>query len=162
MNVLIVATAQYLLYVLAAIAGLVWLTRPRTDKIMLAAQSLVGLALVGVGIWVAGALHVDPRPFVHDPSSAALFAHAADNGFPSDHSAAGGLLAALLFPYRRLVGVAIGAGAVLIGVARIAAHVHHSQDVIAGLGIGLSAGVLAVIGVRWLAGVRSRRMSTFV
>jgi undecaprenyl-diphosphatase len=161
-NVLIVATAQYMLYALVVAAGLVWLTRARADKITLAAQSLVGLALVGVGIWAAGALHVDPRPFVHDPSSAALFAHTADNGFPSDHSAAGGLLAALVFPYKRLFGVAIGAGAVLIGVARIAAHVHHSQDVIAGLVIGLSAGALAVIGVRWLAGVLSRRASTLV
>lgn len=158
-NALIVVTAQYLLYALVVAAGLVWLTCPRSDKWTLAAQSVVGLALVGIGIWVAGSLHVDPRPFVQDPGSAALFAHAADNGFPSDHSAAGGLLAALVFPYRRLVGVVIGAGAVLIGAARVAAHVHHAEDVIAGLAIGLGAGILAVIGVNWLMNVRDRRAS---
>jgi hypothetical protein len=81
-NALIVATAQYLLYALVVAAGLVWLTCPRSDKLMLAAESVVGPALVGIGIWVAGALHVDPRPFVHGRSSAALFAHASDNGFP--------------------------------------------------------------------------------
>ncbi|MCW2636094.1 MAG: phosphatase family protein [Blastococcus sp.] len=156
MNVLIVATAQYLLYVLVVAAGVVWLIGSRSDKLMLAARSLVGLVLVGVGIWVTAALHVDPRPFVHDPSSVALFAHPADNGFPSDHSAAGGLLAALVFPYRRLVGVAMGAGAVLIGVARVAAHVHHAQDVAAGLGIGLAAGALAWFVVERCLGVRIR------
>jgi undecaprenyl-diphosphatase len=156
-NALIVATAQYLLFVLLVAAGLVWLTRTRAEKGTLAAQAVVGLALVGIGIWVAGALHVDPRPFVHDPSSTALFAHPADNGFPSDHSAAGGLLAALVFPYARRVGAAIGVGAILIGVARVAAHVHHSQDVIAGLAIGVIAGAVAVIGVRLLVDARGRR-----
>jgi undecaprenyl-diphosphatase len=159
-NTLIVATAQYLIVALVVAAGLVWLTRDRRDKVLLAAQAVLGLALVGIGIWVAGALHVDPRPFVHDPSSQALFAHPADNGFPSDHSAAAGLLAALLFPYQRVVAAAVGVGAVLIGVARVAAHVHHGQDVVAGWAIGLIAGAVAIVVVTWLAGVRERRTSS--
>src|SRR5690348_2907445 len=101
MTELIVLTAQDLLYLLVVVAGVVWLTTDRSGKLLFAAQAIVGLALVGLGIWLAGTLHTDPRPFVHDPASTPLFAHPADNGFPSDHSAAAGLLAALVFRYRR-------------------------------------------------------------
>jgi undecaprenyl-diphosphatase len=110
-----------------------------------------------VAIWVAAALHVDPRPFVHDPSSAPLFAHPADNGFPSDHSAAAGLLTALVFWYRRALGVVVGVGAVLVGIARVAAHVHHAQDVVAGLALGVLAGAAAILLTTVAAGVLARR-----
>jgi undecaprenyl-diphosphatase len=142
---LIVDVAQYLLFVLAAVAAVVWLTLGRAGRLTLAAQAIVGLALVGVGIWLAASLHSDPRPFVHDPASRPLFAHAADNGFPSDHSAAAGLLTALVFRYRRWLGLLVAAGAGAIAWARVAAHVHHAQDVLAGLGIGVLAGVLGLV-----------------
>ncbi len=156
MNELIVLTAKYLLYVLVVVAGLVWLTRDRTGKVVLAVQAMVGLALVGAGIWLAAALHTDPRPFVHDPNSTPLFSHPADNGFPSDHSVAGGLLAALVFRYRRWIGVLVFIGAALVGTARVAAHVHHGQDVVAGLLIGLIAGGLAVALVDLVLRARQR------
>ena len=161
MSTVIIVVAQYLLYVLVIVAGVVWLTCDRRGKVLLAAEAVVGLAVVGIGIWAAAALHADPRPFVHDPSSRPLFPHAADNGFPSDHSAAAGLLAALVFRYRRAVGVLVAAGGVLIAWARVAAHVHHAQDVVAGLLIGLVAGVLAIWVVeRVVAALERRGMST--
>jgi undecaprenyl-diphosphatase len=157
---LIVDVAQYLLFVLAAVAAVVWLTLGRTGRFTLAVQAIVGLALVGAGIWLAASLHADPRPFVHDPASRPLFPHAADNGFPSDHSAAAGLLTALVFRYRRWLGVLVAAGAVAIAWARVAAHVHHAQDVIAGLGIGVLAGVLGLVIVEVGAtALRGRRVS---
>ena len=153
MNTLIVLVAQYLLFVLVLLAGLTWLAVDRAGKLRLAAEAVLGLAVVGLAIWIAGSLHVDPRPFVHDPSSAPLFPHPADNGFPSDHAAAGGLLTALVLRYRRALGVVVGVGAVLIGAARVAAHVHHAQDVVAGLALGLLAGVIAIV----VIGVVARR-----
>ena len=157
MNSLIVIIAQYLLYLLVVVAGVLWLTLSTPKKAVLAAEAVVGLVLVGIGIWVAGHLHTDPRPFVHDPGSKPLFAHPADNGFPSDHSAAAGLLTALVFRYRRILGAAVALGAVLIAWARVAAHVHHGQDVVAGLAIGVAAGALAVWLVSLLADVLRRR-----
>jgi membrane-associated phospholipid phosphatase len=154
---LIVALAQDLLPVLALVAALVWVTRDRVGKITLAGQAAVGLLLVGVGIWLAGTLHVDPRPFIQDPSSPPLFPHAADNGFPSDHSAAGGLLAALVTAHKRALGAVVAGGAVLIAAARVAAHVHHVQDVIAGLAIGVAAGALAVWAINQTVVIRTRR-----
>jgi undecaprenyl-diphosphatase len=157
MDALIVAIAQYLLYILVAAAAVVWLICDRSGKVRLAAEAVAGLALVGIGIWIAAHLHTDPRPFVHDPNSRALFAHPADNGFPSDHSAAAGLLTVVVFRYRRLVGALVGIGAVLIGWARVAAHVHHAQDIVAGLGIGVVAGVAAVWLVHLLMRALERR-----
>jgi undecaprenyl-diphosphatase len=150
-NTVIVVVAQYLLFGLALLAGLTWLTLDRGGKLRLAAEAVLGLAVLGLAIWIAGAVHVDPRPFVQDPSVTPLFAHPADNGFPSDHAAAGGLLTALVLRYRRALGVVVGVGAVLMAVARVAAHVHHGQDVVAGLALGLAAGAVAVLGTRLVA-----------
>jgi membrane-associated phospholipid phosphatase len=156
-NQLVVFIAQYLLYALVVVAAGVWLTRDRPEKVRLVVEAVAGLVLVGIGIVVAAHLHSDPRPFVHDPNSAPLFAHPADNGFPSDHSAAGGLLTALVLRYKRWWGLVVGVGAVAIAWARVAAHVHHAQDVVAGLGIGLAAGALAVWLVQLLIGRLNRR-----
>jgi membrane-associated phospholipid phosphatase len=154
---LIVAVAQDLLFVLALAGALVWVTRNRAGKVALAGQAAVGLVLVGIGIWLAGRLHVDPRPFVQDPSSRPLFPHAADNGFPSDHGAAAGLIAALVTAHKRAVGAVVAVGAVLIAAARVAAHVHHVQDVVAGLAIGVAAGLVAVWAVDRVLALRARR-----
>jgi undecaprenyl-diphosphatase len=151
-NTLIVLVAQYLLFGLVLVAGLAWLPLDREGKLRMAAAGALGLAVLGLGIWIAGALHVDPRPFVQDPSTTPLFAHPADNGFPSDHSAAGGLLTALVLRYRRGLGVLVGVGAVLVAAARVAAHVHHVQDVVAGLALGLLAGTAGILLTAAVAG----------
>jgi undecaprenyl-diphosphatase len=143
-NTVIVLVAQDLIYLLVVVAAVVWLTSSRAVKVTLAAQAVVGLVLVGLGILLAGHVHSDPRPFMHDPASQPLFAHASGNGFPSDHSSAAGLLTALVFGRRRLVGAAVGVGAVAVGWARVAAHVHHAQDVVAGLLVGAAAGAVAM------------------
>jgi membrane-associated phospholipid phosphatase len=154
----IVVVAEYLLYVLAAIAFGVWLLQSRRGKVVLGLQAVVALVLVGVGITVAAALHADPRPFVHDPRSHPLFAHVADNGFPSDHSVAAAMVAALVFAYRRALGLIVAAGAVLVAVSRVAAHVHHAQDVVAGLALGALAGYAAV----WLVNRTAARVAPAV
>lgn len=157
MTALVVAVAQDVLYALTLVVGLLWLSLDRTGKVRLAAAAAVGLAVVGLAIWAAGAAHVDPRPFVSDPNSAPLFPHPADNGFPSDHAAAGGLLTALVLRYRRALGVAVGLGAVLVAVARVAAHVHHAQDVVAGLAIGVGGGAVGIWLVAAVTAIRCRR-----
>ncbi len=152
MNTLIVLVAQYLLFGLVLIAGLTWLTLDGAGKLRMAAAGVLGLAVLGLGIWIAGTLHADPRPFVQDPSTTPLFAHPADNGFPSDHAAAGGLLTAVVLRYHRALGVLVGVGAVLVAAARVAAHVHHVQDVVAGLALGLLAGTVGILLTAVLAG----------
>lgn len=151
MDAVIVAVAQYLLFVLAAGTAAVVLLAPTWTRWSAVTAGLLGLGLLGLLILLAGALHADPRPFVVDPAVRPLFPHPADNGFPSDHSAAAALLAVVAGRVRRWAGGAVALGAVLIALARVLAHVHHVQDVVAGLLLGAVAGGVAVALVQAVA-----------
>jgi membrane-associated phospholipid phosphatase len=149
MDSLIAAVAQYLIYLIMVAAGVIWLFLPRHDKVGLAVQGIVSLVIAVVLIQVCAAIHTDPRPFVVDPSTKALFAHAADNGFPSDHTALAATVALLVMTYRRMLGVVLLAASILLGAARVAAHVHHGQDIVAGVLIAVVAVGITTAAWRW-------------
>lgn len=153
MNDLIRFAASDLLYVVAIVFAVIWLVGlTAAGRLGTAIAAVLGLAAMGVLIPLLAHLYVDPRPFVQNPSLHPLIAHNADNGFPSDHSAAAALLAGLIAWRRRLIGAGMAILAVAIGASRVAAHVHHVQDVIAGLGIGaISAGIGIAISALILA-----------
>ena len=144
MDSVIVWVAQYLLWVMVAGFAAVWLfAENRRGKIDLAAQAVTGVVFMVIFLYIATSLHHDPRPFVENPHIKPLFGHGRDNGFPSDHSLAAGLMAILIFLRHRLLGLPFIAAAVGIAWARVAAHVHHLEDVVAGLLLGGLAAVLA-------------------
>jgi undecaprenyl-diphosphatase len=140
--------AQDGLYAVAVLAVVVWLLMPRPEKVAVAVEMVVGLVAMGVLVKAAGALHTDPRPFVVDPSVHPWFSHPADNGFPSDHTALASGIALLVTTYRRWIGLALVVVSVGIGASRVAAHVHHPQDIAAGLVIGLLAALLGTLSWR--------------
>jgi len=154
-----VDVAQYGIFVVAAGALVVWLLCSRHEKVALAVQAVVTMIVVAVLVKVAGALHTDPRPFVVDPHLHPLFAHPADNGFPSDHTALASGIALLVTTYRRWIALALVVVSVAIGVSRVAAHVHHPQDIAAGLVIGLLAALVGWLSWR-LVGSRVRGSRT--
>lgn len=147
MHTLITWIAQYLLFVLAAVLAAVWLfAEDRRGKIELAATAVLGAVLMGAFLLIAQHVHHDPRPFVVDPHIKPFFAHGRDDGFPSDHSIAAALIAGLALWRHRIIGAVLALGAVAIAWARVAAHVHHAQDVVAGLALGaLAAGIAVVV-----------------
>lgn len=146
MDSFITWTAQYLLWLMVAGFAAVWLfIEARPAKLRLGAEAAVGLVLALLFLYVAKSVHHDPRPFVQNPHIRPLFAHGRDDGFPSDHSLAAGLIATLVWLRHRLLGLAFIAGAAAIAWARVAAHVHHLQDVAAGLLLGALAAVLAAL-----------------
>jgi membrane-associated phospholipid phosphatase len=144
-HALVTLAAQYLLYVVAALALFVWLLLPRPDKVALAVEMVVGLVAVAVLVKVAGAVHTDPRPFVTNPSLKPYFAHAADNGFPSDHTSVAAVTTFLVLRRRPLAGAGLLALTLLLGISRVVAHVHHPQDIVAGLVIGLVSAALGAL-----------------
>jgi membrane-associated phospholipid phosphatase len=149
MDSVIVAVAQYLPLLVVAAAAVLWLTLPRSEKVSLAVKAVISIAVVAVLIQLAAALHTDPRPFAVDPSVQPLFAHPADNGFPSDHTALASTVALLVLTYRRRAGAVLLVAAVLAGLARVAAHVHHLQDIAAGVLLaGITVAVAAAVW-RW-------------
>jgi membrane-associated phospholipid phosphatase len=147
MDSLIVAAAQYLPLLVPVAAAGIWLTLPRREKVGLAAQALLAVVVVIALIQLAAAVHTDPRPFVVDPSLRPLFAHSADNGFPSDHTALAATAALLVMLYRRKLGAVLLAASALAGAARVAAHVHHVQDIVGALLIAVVT--VAVVSAIW-------------
>lgn len=144
MNSLIVGVAQYLLFFILAAAAVIWLYLPRHDKVGLAVQAIVSLVIAVVLIKVAAGIHIDPRPFVVDPSIRPLFTHSADNGFPSDHTTLAATVALVVMVYRRWLGGLLLAASIALGAARVTAHVHHGQDIVAGVVIAaLAVGIAA-------------------
>jgi undecaprenyl-diphosphatase len=141
---LVVALAQGGIVLVAVGALVTWLLTPRSAKAALLAQGLVTVLVVAVLVRVAGTVHADPRPFVVHPALRPLFRHAADNGFPSDHTALATGVVLVVARHRRRVGLGLLVLAVAIGVARVAAHVHHVEDVVAGLVIGAAAAMVGL------------------
>jgi undecaprenyl-diphosphatase len=131
--------------------GVLWLATPgRPAKVEMAAQAVLGVVLMAVFMYLAKSVHHDPRPFVQNPRIHPLFGHSRDDGFPSDHSLAAGLIATLVLVRHRLLGLLFAAAAIVIAWARVAAHVHHLQDVVAGLLLGalaalVAAGIVALV-----------------
>jgi membrane-associated phospholipid phosphatase len=150
-NTVIEWIAQYLLWAMAAGFAAVWALREdRSGRIALGLSAAIGLVFALALMYAAKSVHHDPRPFVQNPSIRPLFGHSADDGFPSDHSVAAGLLTALIAFRHRALGLIFGLCAVLIAWARVAAHVHHLQDVAAGLALGVLAGAAAIGATQFL------------
>jgi membrane-associated phospholipid phosphatase len=151
-DTLIVWAAQYLLWVMVAGFAMVWLfAENRQGKAELAAQAVIGVLAMLILLYIAKSVHHDARPFVENPSIKPLFGHSRDDGFPSDHSMAAGLIATLVLLRRPALGATFVVAAVLVGWARVAAHVHHLQDVLAGLLLGALAAAIAygIVRLAW-------------
>ena len=143
MDQVIVAVAKYGVLLVALGAGYTWLRAGRRDRVAMIVAGAVALLLVWAGISLAAHLWVDPRPFVVD-GRPPLFPHPADNGFPSDHTTLGVAVAVTVAGWRRALGAALVVVALLVGLARVAAHVHHLGDVLGG---GLIGAACAVAGI---------------
>lgn len=130
----------------AALAYALWRRRPWR---LLPAFAIGAIAATALDL-LAGKLIFHERPFValHE---APLLAHAADNGFPSDHSAVAAYVAATLLFIDTPAGLVAIAAALLVGFGRIYSLVHSPVDVLGGWIIG----AVPALAVGWVA-LRSR------
>ncbi len=139
MNSVISFVAQYLIYILILVAAIWWLQLKSGKK--QAALVLVGSGLLALLLAKVGAHFInDPRPFTEGLRP--LFGHSADNGFPSDHTLLTATLAFGVMTWSWRKGLVLLAGALLIGLSRVAANVHHLSDII---------GAVVIAGVATLA-----------
>ena len=132
MNQLILFTAQYLYIFSIIILGLYFLLLAKEKKIGFLLFSGADLGITYLIGLLAGSLYYNPRPFVAQ-HIIPLFAHAPDNGFPSDHVLLAGALASIVFCYNRKLGILLYLIALVIGVARVLSGVHHWLDIIGSL-----------------------------
>lgn len=154
----IAIAAQVLPFLPVLAAVVVWLLASRSKKKQLAVLAITAAVLATVFIYVAGAVHEDPRPFVADPSRPPLFPHSADNGFPSDHTVYAATAALLVLTVRRRLGAALVVVAAVGGLGRVAANVHHVQDIAAALIIAALAVHAALFLTAWSRRATDRRL----
>ncbi len=129
MDSIIVFVAKYFLYLSLIVTVWFWWRCERTTKIELLVRLVVGGLLALALATVAGHLYYDTRPFVSEHIKP-LFAHARDNGFPSDHALLTSFLGFSVLAYSKKVGAFLLAIAVAVGAARVAAHVHAPVDIV--------------------------------
>lgn len=149
MDTLISALAQYGFILSFAVAFVVWLRLPRRQQVELLVAGVIGGVICLVLIKAAGAVFYDTRPFVAQ-HIAPLFPHAADNGFPSDHTAVTMLVGFCVLVVSRRWGLVLLALSLLAGLARVLAHVHSPVDIAAAVVIGAAAAAVGWLLAKWM------------
>lgn len=132
------------------IVGLVvvWLRSAREIKLRFTMATIVAGLLALAMSRIAAKLYFDPRPFVTEHVKP-LIAHAADNGFPSDHALLTMTLTAITYFFSRKTAAVLCIFTVAVGLARILARVHSPLDISAGWVIGAIGAVAGYYLTRW-------------
>lgn len=139
MDSLIIFGAKYLFISLPLLFLFALYQAGDKDRKKLIIAIIAAFIIAGLLDKIASKLYYDPRPFVTD-NVKPLVAHSADNGFPSEHALFSYTFASVIFFFRRRLGwLAFGLG-LLVGIARIAAHVHSPIDIAGSIVFGLIAG----------------------
>ena len=129
MNTLIILLAKYLYLVIILIAGIYFFRASIGRKKEIAWLGAIALPLSYLAAKISSLVYFDPRPFVVGHFTP-LITHVADNGFPSDHTLISAAVASVVFAYNKTLGAVLIILALIVGVARVLAGVHHIVDVL--------------------------------
>jgi len=135
-NFLIIISAKYLLLVPVVVAVIFFFKKSRSEKKKILILAAIVFPLSYILAKILAHFYYDPRPFVFG-RFAPLIPHAADNGFPSDHTLLAVAIAVVIFHFSRRSGLFLFLVAILIGAARVFAGVHHFTDIAGSLAIVL-------------------------
>lgn len=142
LNDLIILSAKYLYLLVLLLAILAFLWVPKNQKYSLLLLSIITLPCVYIIAKISSHFYFDPRPFIEGHFTP-LIAHAADNGFPSDHTLITAALSSIIFFFNKKISAVMWLLTLLVGAARVAAGIHHSVDIIGA--IAIAAVVTAII-----------------
>ncbi len=134
MNYIIIFGAKYLVALIVLIAGGYFFSISKQQKREMVIFSLITLPIIFIISRLASKLYFNPRPFVVE-NFLPLISHAADNGFPSDHTLLSAAVASIIFIFNKKIGILLGLLAVFVGVARVTAGVHHYIDIFGSISI---------------------------
>lgn len=140
-------TKGHLIVIGGALLGFVFVTAKQ--RITLFYKALIALPLAFLTGRFLSQIIDSPRPFVVE-NITPLIDHVADNGFPSEHTLLVVTVALLVYTEHRALGILLAVIAILVGLARIVANVHHGIDVVGSIVIAFVSVMLAHAGVMWL------------
>lgn len=86
-----------------------------------------------------------PRPYEALPITPLIHKETRGHSFPSNHTASAFVLAMTAFQLSCPLGVIMLLMAALTGLSRVAAGLHWPKDVLCGMGIGITLGVLQLM-----------------
>jgi undecaprenyl-diphosphatase len=152
-SLFIVALAQYAILFIPLLVVATFLQLDIHQKKRLFLTLIIGSVVGFILLKLASLLYYDPRPFMNSDIQP-LFKHAADNGFPSDHTTLSALAAFIVLAFSRKIGIVMTILAITIGSARVFAHVHSWIDILGGLFV---AGLAAYIAVTVQKAIISRK-----
>lgn len=142
-DLIIIFSAKYLLYIIALIALIFFVLANRNIKIRIIKSLIVSAPLALILAKISSLFIYDIRPFAAE-NVIPLISHAADNGFPSDHTLAAMLIAIVIFKFNKKLGTVLIILAILLGVARVLAKIHHPLDIIGSIIIDLVSVWIAI------------------
>jgi len=129
MQQIVTFIAQYFL-ILSFIGTIyVWFTLKGKERMQFLLVGIIGAILTYIFAKIGGMFYYDTRPFVAG-NFTPYFGHSLDNGFPSDHTLLSSFLGFLVLRYNKAWGWALLVLALVIGLSRVIAGVHHIQDII--------------------------------
>lgn len=145
MDSLIIFSAKYLFLVSVIALGIYFFRSPKEIRISMFRVGIILLPLTyAIGL-LARALYDNPRPFVVE-NLTPLIEHAADNGFPSDHTLLLASLASLATFFNRKLAIFLWIITLVVGASRVLAGAHHSLDILGSIIISIAcAGVIYFI-----------------
>ncbi len=129
MDTLIIFGAKYLIILPALAVLTIVFILPSRERVRFTILLVISLPLALVLAKIAGHLYFNPRPFVVG-NFTPLVQHGADNGFPSDHTLLASALAAAVTVIRPRLGAILWLLALVVGMCRVLAGVHHVIDII--------------------------------
>jgi undecaprenyl-diphosphatase len=144
MGWLIIFLAKYLFLFVIALWLVAWWQANKLYKQKIVISTVVAVVIAVVLYEISSHLYYHPRPFVVNHIKP-LVAHAADNGFPSEHTLFSVVLATAIIFYRPKLGYLALVLALLVGVGRVAAHVHSPIDIAGGVIFGMASGYLGYL-----------------
>jgi len=149
MHEIVIIVAKYFIALSALVTLYVWLRLSTEAKKRFIVEGFIGGVLAVLLAIIGSKLFHDPRPFVAGHFTP-YFPHGNDNGFPSDHTLLAAVFAFLTLKYSKFYGWLLIVLAVLVGLARVIAGVHHLADIAGSI-------VFAAIGIL-IAQVISRQL----
>ena len=141
MNTIAIIVASYFIAIPLSVMLYELFTLRGQARLRFALLLVIGGVLSLLLAKLSGIFIHDPRPFIQGHFTP-LIVSSTDNGFPSDHTLLASFIGFAILSVSRRLGAALLIVALMVGLARMYAGVHHSWDIL---------GSFVITGISYLA-----------